>query len=68
MHKIDKVSMDGSWLFKDPVDKQIDQQAELSVEIHPTTQLMNIQRGEIVIVDFSYSNQAASKICPALVV
>ena len=42
MHKIDKVSMDGSWLFKDTVDKQTDQQAELSVEIHPTIQLWTL--------------------------
>ena len=29
---------------------------------------MNVQRGEIVIVDFPYSNQTVSKIRPALVV
>lgn len=29
---------------------------------------MNVQRGEIVIVDFPYSDQTASKIRPALVV
>lgn len=29
---------------------------------------MNVQRGEIVIVDFPYSDQTASKIRPALIV